>query len=765
MPRKKIEKKSEIIEKLEYIGLDLDNIPDNIQNVKPLKFKVPKFYNEKQYRQYRFVPIKDIQILLSPTNRLDELEEKYKKAGLLKDYLDSKNEENIVKYTTFLNMLKEVKIQDIEKIEREQNKLSKKLPFKVKFEGNYLWQIYYAEETNQYFMLVPTEDSDYSTFFYLLKKQLENKKTGKIFVPIRNLQYSKKYLKKSEFEDIENGLWLFTKDWPLVYEVLDKQENLSIEIVGETNVYEKIKSPYRISLKSALEAGKFHKLLKAMFILQTELPHYFEFRTNISKQGELEFYFGEVKIVYEDMAEFIKEAYEVGEEKKEDTQNKIGQAKIRLQNLKQIAAMQEIEYLEKEKQISTFLECKKTFFGKFKYFFKYSKKNKKNKIREEEKFEENQEKEENKNSKKSQNIRKRNKEIYTIEELIQNYKELEEIENLLKNTIMDINAMKLKNKNMAKKIENASVFIEEIDSHKKSIFEFWKFSNKDEVAVLPEGEEEEVNVIKKIEKVFDYQDDFEEFGIKLDKIQRKILSKEQTDGIYITTTNSLDILNKIKTGNVLPKDIENSLKQMKQEQKQTKNLIGDADIFGGMIQETTQLKKINNKTHREFAKDKFNILEISQKTKAIGYKLVLEQVLENIKKAMEKCKIPEEIPVYKAMVGEKLNLNDFNLFNVNSEKEIKNVISSDNENKINLYKINLKEGTKAVGLTNIIFFDNQNKTLPVGMDLSTQILVDTTKIDITLKNKTSFKIAVLEDSEDDFSKVIIKNVTVFEYGT
>ena len=164
-----------------------------------------------------------------------------------------------------------------------------------------------------------------------------------------------------------------------------------------SNVYEKIKSPYRISLKSALEAGKFHKLLKAMFILQTELPHYFEFRTNISKQGELEFYFGEVKIVYEDMAEFIKEAYEVGEEKKEDTQNKIGQAKIRLQNLKQIAAMQEIEYLEKEKQISTFLECKKTFFGKFKYFFKYSKKNKKNKIREEEKFEENQEKEENKN--------------------------------------------------------------------------------------------------------------------------------------------------------------------------------------------------------------------------------------------------------------------------------------------------------------------------------------------------------------------------------
>ena len=35
---------------------------------------------------------------------------------------------------------------------------------------------------------------------------------------------------------------------------------------------------------------------------------------------------------------------------------------------------------------------------------------------------------------------------------------------------MDINAIKLKNKNMAKKIENATKFIEEIDNHKKKYF-------------------------------------------------------------------------------------------------------------------------------------------------------------------------------------------------------------------------------------------------------------------------------------------------------
>ena len=223
-----------IEEKLKYLGLNLDKIPVSLKKFEPLEFRIPKFYDEGQYRQYRYIPIKEIQILLSPTNRLDEIEEKYKKASPIGDYLDSKKEENILKYTTFLNMLKQMKISDIEKIEEEQEKLNKKTPFKIKFKGNYLWQIYYSENTDKYFMLVPTEDADYSTFFFLLKKQLEKTKVGKIFVPIRNVGYSKEFLKKSQFEDIENYLWLFTKNWPLIYEVYNKKDELSIQIVGET---------------------------------------------------------------------------------------------------------------------------------------------------------------------------------------------------------------------------------------------------------------------------------------------------------------------------------------------------------------------------------------------------------------------------------------------------------------------------------------------------------------------------------------------------
>lgn len=763
MPKKAGDKNNSIKEKLEYIGLDLENIPEELKEYKPLEFRIPKFYEEKQYKQYRYIPVKDIQILLSPTNRLDEISEKYKQAKPLAQYLDGENEENILKYTTFLSMLKQFKIDEVEEIEKEQTSLSKKIPFKVKYENNYLWQIYYSENTNQYFMLVPTEDSDYSTFFFLIKKKLEKKKNEKIFVPIRNVEYSNKYLKKSEFEDIENYLWLFTKDWPLIYEVYDKRNKLCIHIVGETEVYHKIKSPYKIKLNTQEDANQLYKLLKAMFILQTELPHYFHFKTNINKNGELEFYLEDEKIEYIDIAEWISNQYHLGEEKQKVAEDLIEENKLKLEKLKVEIAAQEIEYLAKEKQISTFLECKKSFFGKFKYYFKYSKKNNKNKVKKEENIDESKieiQHEENEELPK----KKRKKQNYTIEELVELYKVIELKENELKNVIMDINSLKLKNKNMQKKIENATAFIEEIDSHKKSIFEFWKYSNKDEMATLPEGEAEEVNIIKKITRVFDYEEDLENFGKKMDKIQRKNLSKDETDSVYITSTNLLEIINKIKINEFQPKDIETTLKEIKKEAIQEKSLSENEefDIFGGIIQDSTKVSKIKNKKHRELAKDKFNILEINKNTKQIGFKLSLEKIIANLKTAMNKVVVPEEIPVYKAIGENNLDDRKINIFDINPEKEIQEAIKKEN-NKINFYKIDLKEGSNAISYTNCIFYDNQNKTLPVGQDLSTKILVDISKLQLDLKNKTSFKMVEFENEKDDFSEINIKTVTVFEY--
>ena len=46
MPKKTVNKS--IKERLEYVGLDLENIPKELRNYKPLEFRIPKFYEEKQ---------------------------------------------------------------------------------------------------------------------------------------------------------------------------------------------------------------------------------------------------------------------------------------------------------------------------------------------------------------------------------------------------------------------------------------------------------------------------------------------------------------------------------------------------------------------------------------------------------------------------------------------------------------------------------------------------------------------------------------------
>ena len=763
MPRKKKEKIEGIEDKLEYLGLELDNIPKKLKEFEPLEFRVSRFYDEKQYRQYRYIPIQDLQILLSPTNRLEELGEKYKKASPLYEYLDNEKEENILKYTTFLNMLKNFNIEDVENVEKEQNNLNREIPFKIKYQGNYLWQIYYSENTDKYFMIVPTEDTDYSTFFYLLKRKIENRDTDTVFVPISNLNYSKKFFSREELEDIENYLWVFTKDWPLIYEVYDKQNRFSLQIVGETNIFDDIRSPYRINLRTSVSAMQFYKLLKAMFILETEMPNYYNFVTKIDRAGGIEFYLDDQKLEYITLSTFIKNEYIKKEQEKEEMQIRIKQNKVRLEDLKSIAKKQEMEYLEKEKQISTFLECKKSFFGKFKYYFKYSKKGSKNKIRKTNEI--NQELEEifEPQIDSIEDSKRGYKKNYTLEELVEKCKELENVEVELKNILMDINAIKLKNKNMAKKIENATAFIQEIDNHKKSIFEFWKYSNKDEMTSLPEGEEEEVNVIKKITKVFNFREDLEKFGIELDKWQRKNLTKEELDSCYIATTDLIEILNKVKTNNILPKSLEINLKDLKKSEKKEKDFSenDEFDIFGGLVEDNRKIRKINDKRHREVKKDEYNILEINESTKSLGYKLSLEKVLTNIKSALEKEKMTEEIPVYKAQIDERIPKNTLQLFDVDAEKEMQKLLDSDST-KLYFYKINLTEGTSAIGITNSVLYDNQNKTLPLGMDLSTQFLVDIGKLPLVLKKKSVYKLVDL-NKEDEFADAKLRSICLLEY--
>ena len=82
---------------------------------------------------------------------------------------------------------------------------------------------------------------------------------------------------------------------------------------------------------------------------------------------------------------------------------------------------------------------------------------------------------------------------------------------------------------------------------------------------------------------------------------------------------------------------------------------------------------------------------------------------------------------------------------------------------MNLYKITVGKESNLIAFTNSVFYDNQNKTLPIGMDLSTKVLVDSSKIEkITSKPIKTFKIVTYEEPNNELSKIKIKTINVFE---
>ena len=281
-----IKKTNDIEKNLEYLNLDLNNIPAILNRSTETEMIPARNYEEKKYKVYKYVPISKIKILLTQANRLNTIQEKVKKASSLYSYLVPEDEDGILKHTIFLKMIQEMNIKEIENLESEQERLNIEIPFKVKYKENYLWQIYYSEYTKNYYMLAPIEDMDCSCLFYLIKEQIEFEKTGndkKIFVPISYLDYSRKYFTKSQSTDLEKYLFEFTKDWPLMYEVYDKEENMSFQIVGNTEVYEKVNSIYKVKLDTEEEATKFYKLVKALFILETEFPNRYKFDVKIAE--------------------------------------------------------------------------------------------------------------------------------------------------------------------------------------------------------------------------------------------------------------------------------------------------------------------------------------------------------------------------------------------------------------------------------------------------------------------------------------------------
>ena len=189
-----------------------------------------------------------------------------------------------------------------------------------------------------------------------------------------------------------------------------------------------------------------------------------------------------------------------------------------------------------------------------------------------------------------------------------------------------------------KKIKNAKIYIAEINSHKKSIFEFWKFANKDELPGLNEGDLDE-NENDKKGKIFDVDSDIAELGKKIDEVQRVKLSKNEADALFVFRycSRTMQILNETKKSTDLTekqlKEIEKELKQLKKSfNADLKNInLIEFDVFGSILSNEKDKSSINNVRHRENQKDQYRILNINKE-------ITLEDFIDNVRNCLNLVK-------------------------------------------------------------------------------------------------------------------------------
>ncbi len=730
--------KEDIKEKLNIIGLDLDNLPKFLREVKPIIFNPSRLNNDKELKVYKYVSIKDIDIYCTPAYRDDLVKEKYNRALPLAEYID-KSQEDSEKSVELLNAFERISNASLIRIENEQKKMREKIPFAVHYNRSQMWQVYYSEDTNKYFMLVSLKEQTFDEFFYLLKKKIDIEKTGKdekIYIPISYVNYSEKFLTNKQINDVENYLWVFTKNWSLTYEVYDKNEKLTLQIVGETPIYDDLKSMYKIVLSSKEEAEEFYNLTRALFILQTELGDRYKFETQIDADNKIEFYYDNKKMVYSDLPEFIKKEYIQTEATIKKFNQQAFKLEEKLKKLKEESKKLDAEYFIKQKQISTYLECKKTFFGKVKYFFSKKKYAKIGKVENHEEVQ----KEETKEPKPIQGYVD-DKKYHAIDDLVAIQALYEKSDRYVKDLNQDISALELKIENTKKKVKNATTYLNEIDEHKKSLFEFWKFANKDELLELETGDSVEENAPLNIKKKFNYEYDFEDLGISSDRQERTKFSKKEMDDIFIATTNVLPVINMIRDGEMNKDIIDELLRSLKSEyfMSSPSTAKTDFDIFGTMKEDSTLVRYLNNKAHRESEKDKFQILNVNKKIDVFDFTEKLQSIVNSLKEAMHKITAVYDMPLYKIVaVNEKLHQTDYNLLDINIEKEL---LSYENkfETSVKLLKLNFKEKFPIIYLTNSIFYDNNNNTLPVGMDVSSKVLIDANMFEFELVDKKKIK--------------------------
>ena len=665
-------------------------------------------------------------------------------------------------------LLQKLDLNKLKELEKKQEAYKEKIPYEVKYNENFIWQIFYSEPSDKYFMLFPSNETAVEGLFYIIKKKIETQRLKRkelIYVPICQLDYEKTFLKKSEIEDLENDLWLFTKEWPSIYEVHNANDEISLQVVGNTEVFENIKTMYKMVFHSKEEAQREYKRIKALFILQSEKPREYQFKTVINELGELDFFFGIKNINYSNLTDFIKQEYAMKKVELENVLNEIMSHEESLEMLKQTVKRQTEEYMQKEKQIVTFLECKKTFFGRVKYFFQSKKATKKTK---EQKIKELVEDKQLKKEEEKTSVTMTDEEYqellgkqtqYTIETLLKISDILEKQEQIYKNMQMDLKALENKKENLDRRIKNATLYINEIESHKKSIFDFWKYTNKDDVNLLTESEQHEENQVKeKIKKVFDYAEDIEEVGKKIDIRQEEILGEAEKNAI-LALQLCPEVFTIAEKEKLLKKDVtlaEKTLKNFRKEQpNEQETSVSDFAIFGNRADTQKKLETLNHTKHREIKRNAFEVFQITEETTAMDLIENIKQYKTLLKESMEKMTVPIDMPLY--ILNEKTEpARELEVLCMNAKETLQN---NENIETCNLHKYNIKEGMHAIFYSNIIYYHNENQTLPRGMHVTSKVLVDFNQYEVKLIGRKDFRMNEMLNEFENRMKL----VHVYEY--
>ena len=446
-----------------------DYIYDNEETLENIYLKLKSIYGDKKYnikqeailennikKVYRYIPISKIEVMVTNHSRNDKIKDKLKDAIPIIDF-------DRVRLEYLLKDYNNSKYQEIDNL---QKRLLEKEPFKITYEEDVFYEIYYIKEENKYLLVICTEDILFKEIQYILQKKAEyyiTRKEEYIYSGIVNLEYSENFLYKEEIQELEDILWYFTKSWPITYELYNNKNEYSLEIVGNFEIYNGLTSIYRISLKNKNKAAEYLKLAKALMTLEKDTNKYLKFQTIISEKEGLKFRYNDNDIVLKDIPDFLLVNYvKLYEETMAYIDENIAK-KLKLEILKEEKNKKEEKLNNLQNYITTFLDSKKTFFGKFRYFFgkdplKQLEQNEKNleqkkkkedkdidgeKDKEEEKKLREKEREEIQELKEKINLKR---DFCTIEEYIFLYKEYEKQNKQLKLYLKDIRSIRTYNR-------------------------------------------------------------------------------------------------------------------------------------------------------------------------------------------------------------------------------------------------------------------------------------------------------------------------------